>query len=48
MVWNNIVQEVMPRIPRAWKGRKGVFMIIEATGNMLKSFFESFLAYFME
>ena len=26
----------------------GVFMIIEAIGNMLEPFFESFLAYFME
>ena len=26
----------------------GVFMIIGAIGNMLRSFFKSFLAYFME
>ena len=27
---------------------KDVFMIIGAVGNMLRSFFESFLAYFIE
>ena len=26
----------------------GVFMLIGATSNMLRSFFDSFLAYFME